>query len=226
MSPSSILSHASEPEPESAEERRPRPRLRGHRRILAVVGMLLALVGGVFADSGTAFAQPPSGSCTHTCNNPPGGVSRADWNSALEAADFWANHVIDFHAVSYASGRSYYRLDQWAGRGWPGQRTGNQWFGYWEPSIQRTEFVYYGGVYNDYNGDLAYHEQNQFHVPASRAFSTGNGRTAPYVEYDVDYHAAPNNAGRGLRRIIRNPNTGNTYVTYDHYQTFYYLGHY
>ncbi|WP_327313500.1 ribonuclease domain-containing protein [Streptomyces sp. NBC_01235] len=220
----STLSPSRVPEPESSVERGQRSRLRGHRRILSVVGMLLALVGGVAVDSGTAFAQPPSGSCTHTCNNPPAGVSRADWNAANQAADFWANHTIDFHAVNYSGGRSYYHLDQWAGRGWPGQATGGQWFGYWEPSLHRTQFVYYGGRFNDNGGNLANHEQNFLHVSASRAFSTGNGRTAPYVEYDLDYHNVVDNRARGQRRIVRNPNTGNTYVTYDHYQSFYYLG--
>jgi hypothetical protein len=223
----STLSPTQAPVSEPSEAPRPRPmhRLGAGRRILTVLSVLLALVGGAVAESGTAFAQTPSGSCTHTCNNPPGGVTQANWNEALEAADFWANHTIDFNAVNWSGGRSYYHLDNVAGRGWPGQNTGNQWFGYWEPYLHHTEFVYYGGRYNDYNGLLAYHEQNTLGVSSSQAFSTGNGRTAPYVEYDMDYYSAARSS-RNARRIVRNPNTGNTYVTYDHYQSFYYLGRY
>ncbi|MGW1783671.1 hypothetical protein ACWCQQ_31760 [Streptomyces sp. NPDC002143] len=185
------------------------------------MSMLLALVGGAIADSGTAIAAPPSGSCTQTCNNPPGGATVGDWNAALQAADFWANHSIDFNQVDYYNARSYYHLDFWNGRGWPSQSFGNQWFGYWEPG-HGTQFVYYGGRYNDWGGDISLIET--YHGGTSTtAFSSGNGRTAPYVEYDIDYYAAPGTA-RNARRIIRNPNTRNVYVTFDHYQSFFYLG--
>ncbi|WP_030949566.1 ribonuclease domain-containing protein [Streptomyces sp. NRRL S-646] len=149
----------------------------------------------------------------------------ADWNAALDAANFWANHQIDWHQTDWSGGRSYYHLDQWAGRGWPGQTTGNQWFGYWESATRRTEFVYYGGTYNDWNGLVSYAEQNLRGVSTSRAFSSGNGRTAPYVEYDIDYYGAARSS-RNARRIVRNPLTGNVVATFDHYQSFEYLGHF
>lgn len=210
--------------PASDVERRKKPRLRG-RRVLTIASMLLALAGGgVIADAGTALAQPPSGACTHTCNNPPAGVSVQEWNAALEAADFWANHTPDWHTLNYYRLRSYIHLDNVAGRGWPGQGSGNRWFGYWEPSIQRTQFIYYGGVYNDWNGLLSNYE-HQLGRSGSQAYSSGNGRTAPYVEYDIDYYGAPNTQ-RNARRIVRNPLTGDTFATFDHYQSFEYMGRY
>lgn len=221
---SSPLASASAPD----ADRRTKPRLRGHRRVLTVASVLLALVGGAIADSGTAFAQPPSGTCTQTCNNPPAGITAADWNAALEAADFWANHQIDWMATNWSGGRSYYHLNDDAGRGWPGQRYGNQWFGYWEPSVHRTQFIYYGGVYNDWNGNLSWFEQTAHGGTTSNSYSTYRDRfgithNAPYVEYDIDYYGAARTQ-RNARRIIRNPNTGNVFATFDHYQSFEYLG--
>lgn len=217
---SSALASASAPD----VERRKTPQMRARRRVLAVASMLLALTGGVIASTGTASAQTPPGACTHTCNNPPGGISAADWNAALQAADFWANHYIDFNGAVWYRFWEYRRLEHWAGHGWPGQATGQRWYGYFDNN-QNAQFIYYGGTFNDYNGDVAAFEQNSplTHASPSQAFSTGNGRTAPYVEYDMDSYNAPGTQ-RNARRIIRNTITGNTFVTYDHYKTFAYLG--
>lgn len=214
----------SSPVPASVAERSAKPRVRGHRRVLTVAGVLLALIGGVATEPGAAFAQAPAGTCTQFCNNPPAGVSVGDWNAAVETANFWSDHQIDFAAVDWSNAQSYYHLDYWQGHGWPGQTTGNQWFGYWENGVG-TRFVYYGGTYNDYNGLLSNFEQNSHGATSSQAFSTGNGRTAPYVEYDMDYYTAARSS-RNARRIVRNPNTGNVYATFDHYNSFYYLGRY
>ncbi|SER02457.1 hypothetical protein SAMN04487983_1010142 [Streptomyces sp. yr375] len=92
--------------------------------------MLLALAGVMATDTGTAVAAPPPGACTQWCNNPPAGVTQQNWNWAVEAADFWANHWADTTTSSWYGGRSYYRLDQWAGRGWPGQTFGNRWYAF------------------------------------------------------------------------------------------------
>ncbi|MGW0712963.1 hypothetical protein ACWD4G_44785 [Streptomyces sp. NPDC002643] len=218
----SLAPAASAPE----TERPTKTRFRRGRRALTVAGVLLALVGGAVAESGTAFAQAPPGSCTVTCNNPPGGsgISRANWNVAVEAADFWANHMIDYNQVDYSNGRSYYHLDRWAGRGWPSARTGTQWFGYWDSNTHSTNFVYFGGRFNDYGGNLAWQEQHAQGVSASQAYSTGNGRLSPYVEYDIDYYHSAGSA-RNARRIVRNSITGNVYATFDHYATFDYIGH-
>ncbi|WP_416979606.1 ribonuclease domain-containing protein [Streptomyces sp. T028] len=221
---SSTLVEASAPD----AERRKTPRLRGRRRILTVASVLLALVGGAVAESGTALASTPPGTCTQTCNNPPGGVSRAEWNGVLQAASFWANHYIDFNAVvGYRSGlrfHNYYRLDTWAGHGWPHAGFGRQWYAYWDNRTRRNQFLYYGGTFNDRSGLISTIEQARG-VPASRAFSTDRRRTAPYVEYDVDYWDHPwGTPDRGARRFVRNPNSGNVYYTNDHYRSFYYVG--
>ncbi|WP_327743356.1 hypothetical protein OHO28_08380 [Streptomyces europaeiscabiei] len=211
-----------------AERRTDKPRLRGRRRVLTVISVLLALLGGVIAGSGPAFAQTPPGSCTHTCNNPPGGVSQADWNHALQAADFWANSNINLHQTLWSGARSYYELDHTPGRGWPGAALGNNWYGY--QTAHGNQFIYYGGTYNDWNGTLSWYEQNTFHVSAARAFTTYTDRfgvthTAPYVEYDTDSYTAARTS-RNAWRIVRNVDTGHTFVTYDHYASFYYLGQY
>ncbi|MFJ8026794.1 hypothetical protein [Streptomyces sp. NPDC096311] len=75
---------------------------------------------------------------------------------------------------------------------------------------------------------VANFEQVAHGASSSQAYSTytdSNGVThySPYVEYDIDYYNAPGSS-RNSRRLIRNPNTGNAFVTYDHYQSFYYLG--
>ncbi|MET8980067.1 hypothetical protein ABZX85_31130 [Streptomyces sp. NPDC004539] len=209
-------------------ERDKTPRIRGRRRAMIVASVLLALTGGVAAGSGTAFAQTPPGHCNAICNqSPPGGtgVSQAAWNAAVQAADFWANHYIDHTTVVRTSLRnSYYVLDQHAGAGWPGQAGGGQWYAYWDERSHNNQFVYYGGRYNDYNGLVSTIEQARG-VPASRAFSTQGRNTAPYVEYDMDSYNQPNPAGgRDSWRLVRNPNSGNVYVTFDHYQSFDYLG--
>jgi hypothetical protein len=223
---SSTLSPASA----SDAERRAKPRLRGRRRILTVASVLLALTGGVLSDTGTAFAQPPAGYCTQTCNNPPAGVSRAEWNAAIEAANFWSNHRIDFHTVNWAGGRSYYHLDQIAGAGWPPRSTGNQWFGYWDWNLRHTEFIYYGGTYNDWNGNLSSFERGYHGGTTHNSYSTYRDRFgithySPYVEYDIDYYATPGSS-RNARRVVRNSITGATFATFDHYSSWNYMGHF
>ncbi|MDW8805804.1 ribonuclease domain-containing protein [Streptomyces scabiei] len=209
------------PASEPSTDHRTKPRLRGRRKTLTVASVLLALMGGVVAGSGTAVAQPVPGACTQTCNAPYPGTTRQEWNAAVEAADFWANHSIDFNQVDWSNARSYYHLDDWAGRGWPAASFGNQWFGYWHPG-QGTRFVYYGGTYHDWDGALAGLEQ--FEGESSRnAFSSGNGRTSPYVEYDIDYYGSARSS-RNARRIVRNSRTGRVYVTFDHYRSFTYMG--
>lgn len=207
----------------SDTESRTKPRLRGRRRILTVAGVLLALVGGVIAEGGAASAQSPTGYCTQTCNNPPFGVTHAAWNQALEAADFWANHSIDFNQVVRSGWSSYYRLDRGHG-GWPDQFWGRNWYGYYEPSQGRDQFVYYGGTYNDYNGLVTGFEHHRG-VSGNNAWqSSASSGNAPYVEYDVDYYNTPGSSRNSPARIVRNPRSGNTYVSYDHYSSFYFLG--
>ncbi|MFC5661671.1 hypothetical protein ACFP3U_01600 [Kitasatospora misakiensis] len=212
-------------------DRRKKAPLRGRRRILTVASVLLALAGGTVAESAPAFAQAPSGACTQTCNNPPGGISPQDWNAALEAADFWANHRIDWQTNTWNQGSSYVWLTPAQSAGWPGQATGNRWFGYYEPNQpnQHVQFIYYGGRFDDRDGLLAWYE-HQRGVSDSQAWSTytdrwGNTHYSPFVEYDIDYY--PNaQVPRNARRIVRNVNNGNVYATFDHYQSFEYLGHF
>ncbi|WP_157849651.1 hypothetical protein [Streptomyces novaecaesareae] len=152
------MSTALDPAPAPDVDRRKKAPLRGRRRILTVASVLLALVGGTVAQSAPAFAQPPTGACTQTCNNPPGGISPQDWNAALEAADFWANHRIDWQTNTWNQGNSYAWLTPAQNAGWPGQATGNRWFGYYETNQpnQHVQFIYYGGRFDDRDGLLSW----------------------------------------------------------------------
>jgi hypothetical protein len=203
-----------------AERRTKRPRLRGRRRILTVASIALALLGGTVAESGAAFAQAPPGACAQSCNNAPPGVAQADWNEAVMAADFWANHYIDWNSVVRRNHGQYRILQQWTGHGWPGQADGNRWYGY--HTGNGYGFTYYGGTYNDWNGLLTAFDQRHG-GNSTTSYQTGGGRTAPYVEYDISAYNAPNSR-RDAWRLVRNPNNGNTYATFDHYSSFYYLG--
>ncbi|WP_416973698.1 hypothetical protein [Streptomyces sp. 4F14] len=193
------------------------------RRTLTIAGVMLALVGGA---AGSAIAAPPPGACTQWCNNPPPGaprISTQEWNDAVEAADFWANHDIDRFVPRGKLGVG--RLNPQLAHGWLPQEDGGRWFDFWNGRAGTDRFIYYGGRFNDRDGTLAGLEQHRGE-PSSRAFSTGNGRTAPYVEYDIDERTSSRSQNRGLRRIIRNPLTGNVFATFDHYQTFSWLGEY
>ncbi|NNN33788.1 hypothetical protein HLK59_26170 [Streptomyces sp. S3(2020)] len=207
-----------ETEPEALPAK---PRRRGRRQALTVASVLLAVLGGVVAGSGTASAQTVPGACSALCNQRPSWVAEADWDAGVEAANWWANNNIDQTQVVWSGIRSYYRITS-SHFGWPGQRQGGHWFGFREGS--HDQFVYYGGVYNDWNGMISNIEHARG-VSGSRAYSSAGHTTAPYVEYDISYYGQPNSQRNALR-LVRNPNSGNVYLTTDHYQTFTFLGHF
>ncbi|GAA3796757.1 hypothetical protein GCM10022403_033340 [Streptomyces coacervatus] len=210
-----------------AERRTKRPRLRGRRRILTVASIALALLGGSVAESGAAFAQPPSAQCPAACYaGAPAGVQQVDWDDANEAATWWANNNVDFNAASVRSGWSWYhRIDAHPGGGWPDSFWGQNWYAFYEPGIGRDQFIYYGGTFHDRAGLVTQAERNHG-VSSNDAWQSSavNGNS-PYVEYDIDYYGSANDP-RNARRLVRNTRTGNVYATFDHYQTFYYLGHF
>lgn len=200
-----------------------KPRRRGRRQALTVASVLLAVLGGVVAGSGTASAQTLPGACSALCNQRPSWVDQDDWDAAVEAANFWANNNVDHNQVVRSGIRSYYVISG-SRSGWPGQHDGGQWFAFREPGHSNNQFVYYGGVYNDWNGLISNIEHNRG-VSGSRAYSTNGHSLAPYVEYDISYYAQPNSQRNALR-LVRNPNSGNVYLSTDHYQTFTFLGHF
>ncbi|MFF4799948.1 hypothetical protein ACFY1U_16290 [Streptomyces sp. NPDC001351] len=206
-----------------AERRTKRPRLRGRRRILAVASIALALLGGTVAESGAAFAQSPPGACTQWCNNPPAGVNQQDWNEAVMAADFWANHYIDWNSrVNYGWGQ-YRILQPWNGHGWPGRGDGQRWYAYRDG--RGYGYVYYGGEYEDRNGFLTQFDIGAHGGNSSTSYQHGPNGPSSYIEYDINGHNAPNDP-RDAWRIVRNVNNGNTYATFDHYNSWNYLGRY
>ncbi|MDX3517917.1 ribonuclease domain-containing protein [Streptomyces scabiei] len=189
--------------------------------------MLLALAGGTIAESGSAFAQPPN-ACTQTCpaHPAPSGVDQQDWNAAIEAADFWANYEANHlgATVAYTPSERYWRLDHTPGHGWPSAGGGGVWYAYWDRHTQNYEYVYYGGRFNDSQRRVT-RAENRRGVANTNAFPTAGTRSSPYVEYDIDYYDDPHDP-RNARRIVRNTRTGHVYATFDHYNTFYYLGRY
>jgi hypothetical protein len=212
------------PAPEVAPGRP--PRTRGRHRVMIVASVLVALTGGLVAGAGSASAEPPPGNCNSVCNEapPPGaGVSEQEWGNAVRAADFWANHQTNQHdVIRTGATSSVHTLDYHAGSGWPPDQYGNHWYGYWDSHAHRNEFVYYGGRYDDSEELVTFLEQARG-ASSSRAYSSHPNHPAPYVEYDMDAYQAPG-AARNETRLVRNPNTGNVYATFDHYQSFNYLG--
>ncbi|GAA2518705.1 ribonuclease domain-containing protein [Streptomyces longisporus] len=207
-----------------AERRTKRPRLRGRRRILTVASVVLALMGGVIAEAGTASAQPPAAQCPAACYaGPPAGVQQVDWDDANIAATWWANNNIDFSRVVRSGWSRYYRIDGAQGHGWPDAFWGRNWYGFYEPGVGRDQFIYYGGTFNDNAGVITRAEINHG-VSSNDAWQSSQVHgNSPYVEYDIDYYGSAG-ASRNARRLVRNTRSGNVYATFDHYNSFYYLG--
>ncbi|MEW2119289.1 ribonuclease domain-containing protein [Streptomyces sp. NPDC005474] len=211
--------------PPAERKKKPRPRRLG--RALAIAGMAFALLGGTIE---TASATVPAEVfCPHDCwqeQNIPAGVNWGQWQDANSAAAFWANYNFQWGYYEYTpNGTAYDRISWHRYQGWPAQVYGGRWVGYWEGSRQQSRFMYYGGLYNDYGRQVS-NEERRRGVGAADAYSTFTdnwGRhNAPYVEYDMDAYTSP--TGRNDRRLVRNPRTGHVYVTFDHYNTFHYLG--
>lgn len=191
---------------------------------MIAASVLVALTGGLVAGGGSASAQTPPGNCNSVCNQaPPPSVSEHQWDNAVRAADFWANHQTDRHdMIRTGASSSVPTLIYHGGSGWPPASQGDQWYGYWDSRQHANEFVYTGGRYDDSDGLLSWAEQNRG-ASSSRAHSSHPGSPAPYVEYDLDAYQRPG-AARSGSRLIRNPSTGNVYATFDHYQSFNFLG--
>ncbi|WP_159049571.1 ribonuclease domain-containing protein [Streptomyces sp. NRRL WC-3618] len=208
--------------PSAALQKKPRPRRLG--RALAVAGMAFALLGGTI---GTASATPPQTVyCPQTCwqQQVPAGanINPGMWQDANSSAAFWANYNIDWNHSTFG----WRDLSPQWGHGWPAQAYGGTWYAYFEPNYSADRFIYYGGIFNDYNGTLTRQERARGASP-NQAWSTlpNNTRLSPYVEYDIHMYSHTNpSGGRGQHRLVRNPNTGNVYATFDHYNTFYFLG--
>ncbi|MFE2407243.1 hypothetical protein ACFXDE_02735 [Kitasatospora sp. NPDC059408] len=222
------MSTALDPAPAPAAERQKKPRAwRRHRSVLAIAGMALALLGTT-VDTASATV-PQSVYCPQNCwqiRTPPNGINWGQWQDANSAAAFWGNYNIDWGHTTFG----YYDVSPQWGHGWPAQVYGGTWYAYFEADVSADRFIYYGGTFNDYAGQITGFERARG-VGSSQAWSTpgygGTGNRSPYVEYDMDSWTNTRPAGgRGDRRIVRNPNTGHTYVTFDHYNTFYYLGNF
>ncbi|MFD7902363.1 hypothetical protein ACFV4F_07115 [Kitasatospora sp. NPDC059722] len=219
------MSTALDPAPAPDAGRPKKPGTSKRRRAMIVAGMVLALMGGAVSTANAVVPQPVY--CPQNCwqeRNPPNGVNWGDWQDANSATAFWANYNIDWGNTTFG----YRDLSPQWGHGWPAQVYGGTWYAYFEPNYSADRFIYYGGTFNDYGGNLTA-EERAHGVGGAQAWATqGYGQSAnraPYVEYDMDVYTQANPpGGRNARRIVRNPNSGNVYVTFDHYNTFHYLG--
>ncbi|MBV1942397.1 hypothetical protein KUF83_38525 [Streptomyces sp. BV286] len=104
-------------------------------------------------------------------------LSDHQWDNAVRAADFWANHQTDRHDVIRTGATSSVpSLIHHGGAGWPPASEGDQWYGYWDSHQHANEFVYTGGRYDDSEELLTFAEQARG-ASSSRAYSSHPGRT-------------------------------------------------
>lgn len=213
-------------------------RLKAHARKAAIPAMLLSVtLGGVGVSTTAHAAEAPSCSTTPnthvTCpaqapyrgtrptNNPA--ITPQNWNGALSAATFWSmhgiNHFNGLHELVTEGNPQYHG-------GWPGDtaRSAVGWYHWTTGTFLRreTNWIWYGGVFNDRNHRLSNLEAS-FGVPASRR----QGVHQVYREYDMLGYTTgqrPGSGSRGQYRIVRNVDTGHVYATFDHYTSFHYLG--
>lgn len=220
-----MLSTGQTSAPPGERKKKPRPRRLG--RALAVAGMAFALLGGTIETASATVPQDVY--CPHDCwqvQQIPNNITWGQWQDANSAAAFWANYNFSWGNYERApNGTDYNRISYQRYHGWPDQVYGGRWVGYWEGQWRQSRFIYYGGLYNDYGHQVTTAEASRG-VSSANAFSTwrdySGSHTAPYVEYDMDAYNGP--TGRNDRRLVRNPRTGHVYVTFNHYNTFYYLG--
>ncbi|MHC5903632.1 hypothetical protein ACVNF4_06915 [Streptomyces sp. S6] len=201
--------------------------LRAYARKVVIPAMLLGVTVSGLGLSATAHAAdaPGCSAPTQTCpaeapwrGSQPGNVSDQDWRAAVTAADFWNTHDINrangLNELVTSENPQYHQ-------GWPGDTNGRGWYSFTTGSWPRrtTHWIYYGGVFQDRGGQVANQEAG-FHVPNMYT----DGSTGAYREYDTLSHESTGSNIRGTMRIVRNIYTGHVYATFDHYNTFHYLG--
>ncbi|MGN9755773.1 hypothetical protein [Streptomyces sp. SD31] len=213
---SSSLAEASAPDTEA----RRKARLRGHHRVLAIVGVLLSLMTGVLTTAGTASAQP-SQQCSAVCQA-PAGFTQQSWNNVLGWAHYWANHNVNWGAVNWHNSTAYYRIDSTPGRGWPSHSNPRSWYSTGSQANNNVRYIFIGGQYRD-NSHALQNEEMYRGVAAGNAVG---GANTVYEEYDMASFTTPGGQGvnRGAIRMVRNTISGHVYVTFDHYSTFYFVG--
>lgn len=216
------------------EKRSLSSRLRAHARKAAIPVMLLGItVSGVGVSASAHAASAPSCSSlpSQTCpaapaplparGSQPAGISNQDWRGAQTAATFWSNEGVSTSNPSRLAARGE---SGFPGNGWPGSSNPNArgWYAYdtGTSRVQEHWEVYYGGVFQDRQGDVARLELRH-HVSQNNASGSNN----VYREYDVNsWQRVGNHHPRDAQRLVRNTRNGHVYATFDHYGSFHYLG--
>ncbi|RPF35065.1 hypothetical protein [Streptomyces sp. TLI_185] len=195
-------------------------RLRAHARKAAIPALLLSITVGGLGLSATAHAAdapqcPPNGGAG-TCSAPGSGKGKAKVSGDAD------------HPGRLTQGKTQDKtLKLWQGLHFPdwhnvGDRDDsfltNQWtdqFG-----VRHQEWVETGGRYWDNGNSLRDFMNSGGAGPSSRNYA---GTFQEYVAHPFD-HRPQFGERTGSDRFVRAISSGDTWVSYDHYNSFIYLG--
>ncbi|NUQ97166.1 MAG: hypothetical protein HOY79_11590 [Streptomyces sp.] len=196
-------------------------RLHAHARKAAIPALLLSLTVGGLGLSTTAHAadapQCPPNNGASPCG---GGAPNKGKAKVTGDAD---------HPGKLTQGKMQEKtLKAWQGIGWPNWRNIGDRDDSWQISswvdqfgARHGEWVETGGRYFD-NGDSLREFMNGGGAgPSSRDYT---GSFQEYVAHTFDHDPSGEGERTGKDRFVRAINTGDTWITWDHYKNFIYLG--
>ena len=187
-------------------------------RMVAVPAMLLSLtVGGLGLTTTAHAADAPQ--CPPTA---PPTCGAANKGKAPVSGD-------EQHPGRLTPGKMQDKtLKAWQGIGWPNWRNVGDRDDSWQISswvdqfgARHGEWVETGGRYFD-NGDSLRDFMNEGHAGASS--SNYQGTFQEYIAHTFDHDPSGEGERTGKDRFVRAINTGDTWITWDHYKSFTYLG--
>ncbi|WP_217210795.1 hypothetical protein [Streptomyces sp. AC550_RSS872] len=193
-------------------------RLRAHARKAAIPALVLSVTVGGLGLSTTAHAAD-SPQCPPTA---PPTCGAANKGKAPVTGD-------EQHKGKLTPGKMQDKtLKAWQGIGWPNWRNIGDRDESWQVSshvdhlgIPHSEWVETGGRYWDNGGSLR-DFMNEGHAGASS--SNYRGTFQEYIAHTFDHDPSGEGERTGKDRFVRAINTGDTWITWDHYKSFIYLG--
>lgn len=193
-------------------------RLRAHAHKAAIPAMLLSVTVGGLGLSTTAHAAdspqcPPT--AAPTCGAPNKGKAPVSGDEQ--------------HPGKLTPGKMQDKtLQAWRGIGWPNWRNIGDRDESWQVSsrvdhlgIPHSEWVETGGRYWDNGNSLRDFMDNGGAGSSSRGY---RGTFQEYVAHTFDHDPHGEGERTGKDRFVRAINTGDTWITWDHYKSFIYLG--